>query len=42
MAEPARKREPNPSPRHFVLAFAPIALAGLALGGLALFHCVRG
>lgn len=39
MREPAGAGGPNPTRRHYVLTFAPVVLALLALGGLAWFHC---
>lgn len=41
MNEPAGNGAPNPTRWHVVLAFAPIVLALLALGGLLWFHCGR-
>ena len=41
MNAPAQTGGPNPKRWHFVLAFAPIVLALLALGGLLWFHCGR-
>ena len=38
---PAGEESRNPTRRHIVLAFAPIALALLALAGLLLFHWWR-
>lgn len=41
MPEMDRRRGLDPKPWHLVAAFAPIALAVLALGGLLLFHCAK-
>ena len=41
MSETPGDKEPTPGRWHFVLAFAPVVLALLALAGLASFHCAR-